>query len=191
MSDNLQLDPAPAVVRQAFWLAVLGFLLVGAKTVAGATVLTGFDAALEAAGTLDEVTVDRIHQWLVVAVILGAVLTVVLGLAAMAVARRADTSRTLVGFLVLAAVAGLLLGVVFSPENEIHAESAADLAQYELLVPAWFQSLSAITVLVVVVLFGVVLVRMGRAAAAEYYQDYDPAARWRGYGSWLDLIRRR
>ncbi|MET7419818.1 hypothetical protein [Dactylosporangium sp. NPDC005555] len=196
MTDNLRLDPAPAIVRQAFWLAAIGFLLVLAKTAATGTLVAGFGRTY-AAGAGEawtpgfDLIADEIRWRLVTALGVGVVLTLMVGVAAMAVGRRGDSSRTLVGFVGLVAAAVLVLGVTFSPESAIAADDAASLAYYETLVPAWFQTLSAVTVLGVVVLFGIAFLRMGRAAAADYYQDYDPAARWRGFGSWLDFLRRR
>ncbi|MEU0558257.1 hypothetical protein [Dactylosporangium sp. NPDC006015] len=195
MNDDLRLDPPPAAVRQAFWLAAIGLLLILAKTVAGATLLAGFDDTYQAIKPSnpfdvgDEVA-DAIELRLTVAVLLGAALTPLLGLAAAAVARRADTSRGLVGVLALVAGGALVLGVVFSPENAASPFDAASLAWLETLIPAWFQTLSSVAVFGVVLLFGVAFLRMGRPAAAGYYQDYDPDARWGGYGSWLDLLRR-
>ncbi|MDG6109693.1 hypothetical protein Daura_26020 [Dactylosporangium aurantiacum] len=195
MNDVTRLDPPPAAVRQAFWLAAVACLLVLAKTVAGATLLAGFDATYQAIKPSnpfdvgDEVAAS-IELRLTVAVLVGTLLTVMLGLAAAAVARRADTSRTLVGALALLTGVALVLGVVFSPENAVTPDDAASLAWLETLIPAWFQTLSAVAVFGVVALFGIAFVRMGRPAAAGYYQDYDPGARWGGYGSWLELLRR-
>ncbi|MFF5225822.1 hypothetical protein [Dactylosporangium sp. NPDC000521] len=195
MNDDFRLDPPPAAVRQAFWLAAIGLLLILAKTVASAVLLAGFDDTYQAIKPSnpfdvgDEVA-DGIELRLTVAVLVGAVLTLMLGLAAAAVARRADTSRSVVGALALLAGVALVLGVVFSPESAVTPDDAASLAWLETLIPAWFQTLSAVVVFGVAALFGIAFVRMGRPAAAGYCQDYDPGARWGGYGSWLDLLRR-
>lgn len=195
MNDDTRLDPAPAAVRQAFWLAALAFLLILAKTVVGAQLLSSFDDTYQSIRSSNPFDVSDdvaagIELRLTVAVLVGAVLTVALGLAAAVVARRADTSRGVVGLLALVAGVALVLGVVFSPESAVTPYDAASLAWLETLVPAWFQTLSAVVVCGVIVLFGVALLRMSRPAAAGYYQDFDPNARWRGYGSWLDLLRR-
>jgi hypothetical protein len=190
--DDLRTSPPPAPVRQAFWLATAGLALVAAKTVAAGTLVAGWGAAYEAAGpgSIDEDVLARMHTFLVAGAVVGGVVTILLGVATLAVGRRADTSRTLVGFLALLSAIALLLGVVFSPESAISAEDAADLARHEVLVPAWFQALSSVTVAGVVLLFGIAFARMGRAAAVDYYQEHDPDAGWGGFTSWLDIMRR-
>ncbi|MEV4515711.1 hypothetical protein AB0K00_43005 [Dactylosporangium sp. NPDC049525] len=189
--DQYPISPPPRPVRQAFWLAAAGFLLVLAQCVAAAVVLAHFDDAYDAVrGMEDPDAVEAVRSRLFAGAVLAGVVTLLLGFAALTVPRRSVSSRPLVGGAALLSAVALLLGVVFSPENAVRAQTAAELARYETLLPVWFSTLSSVTVAGVILLLGLAFIRMGREAAIEYYQEYDPTAGWGGFTSWLDVIRR-
>ncbi|MFC4046179.1 hypothetical protein ACFO1B_47850 [Dactylosporangium siamense] len=172
MTDEvIQKRPAPRPVRQAFWLAAAGFLLVLGQSVAAAVVLAGFDDACTAVcGPLEIYDIsESIRFRLAAAVVLAGSVALLLGFATLTVPRRRDTSRSLVGGAALLSAVALLLGVVFSPENLVQAQGAAEVALYETLLPVWFTALSSGAVVGAVVLFGIAFARMGRQPAVEYY----------------------
>ncbi|GAB3839291.1 hypothetical protein [Dactylosporangium cerinum] len=179
-------------MRQAFWLAAAGFALVAGQAVAAAVVLARFDDACTAVcGALETFDVaPSMRLRIAAAVALAGSVALLLGFATLTVPRRRDTSRSLVGGAALLSAVALLLGVVFSPENLVRAQTAAQVALYETLLPVWYTALSSVAVIGVVVLFGVAFARMGREPAVEYYQEHDPTAGWGGFTSWLDVMRR-
>lgn len=191
--DTLPSSSPPAPVRQAFWLATAGFLLVLGQATAAAVVRSQFEEtapALRGSAIDGQGVIDGLHFRLVAAFVLAGVVSLLLGFAAMTVPRRSESSRTIVGFVALTSVVALLLGVVFSPDSAVSPENADEVALYEMLLPAWFSTLSSVTVAGAMLLLGLAFVRMGREAAVDYYQQYDPTATWRGFTSWLDIVRR-
>ncbi|MET7419817.1 hypothetical protein [Dactylosporangium sp. NPDC005555] len=182
-----------APVRQAFWLVIGALTLAATQAVAAAVLLARFGTTHRAHGTwsvAEQAQVDSVHGRLAVAVILGTGIAVLLGGAALAVPRRTTATRTAVAGAALFAGTALLLGVTLAADNALLAAGADELADLEQLLPVWFSALASGVVTGVIVLLTAALLRMGRDPAVDYYHHRGPAAPWRGFTSWHDIVNR-
>ncbi|GGM71470.1 hypothetical protein ACFFX1_28090 [Dactylosporangium sucinum] len=181
-------------VRVAFWLVISAMSLTAAQATVAAWLLVRFDAryAAGAPWTLDEnLQLREVEDRLAGVLVLFAGLSLMLAGVATAVPRRSPHTRLVVGVALLLVADALLLGVVFSPDSALLADSEAQEAHLQTMLPLWYSGIQATVFCGVIIVSVLAVLRLGREAAAEYYQWHDPAASWHGFTSWLDVARGR
>ncbi|MET7401436.1 hypothetical protein ABZS66_48940 [Dactylosporangium sp. NPDC005572] len=181
-------------VRVAFWLVISAMVLTAAQAAVAAWLLVRFDARYTSGApwTLDEnLQLRAVEDRLAVMLVLFAGLSLLLAGVATAVPRRSPHTRLVVSVALLLVADALLLGVVFSPDSALLADSEAQEAHLQTMLPLWYSGVHATVFCGVIVASVLAVLRLGREPAADYYQWHDPAASWRGFTSWLDVARGR
>jgi len=179
-------------VRVAFRLLVGCLVLLLGQSAAAGYLLARFEDRVAAAApwsVVETAQVDAVRGRLAGTLVLGLGLSLLLAGAAMAVPRRSPYTRALVGWALLLVAVALLLGIVFSPDSALLADSEEQLTRLQTLVPLWFSAWQSLDVAVVICASVAAFVRLGAEQAADFYQRHDPTATWRGFTSWLDVAR--
>ncbi|MFI5907661.1 hypothetical protein [Dactylosporangium sp. NPDC051541] len=131
--------------------------------------------------------IESVYVHLTGAAVLAAGLSALLVGVAVAIPRRTQYTRGLVGWVLLLVALALLLGVVYSPDAVLLPDNQVQLDHLQPLLPLWYTAQQGLTVTLVITGGAMAVIRLTREAAGEYYQRHDPTATWRGFTSWLDV----